>query len=191
MSTKPWWVLPAIAGSFVLRAQAVLALAILSLAVLSLAGCEPDERRGDGEGRVCAALGIEAGHIGAFPEFLEPEPIFADDPVTLQVLWYLGYARTEDTHAGCEVELDGSTIHLRSSASWNWDHEAYDGTYELVATCTTPPLPAGSYTIVHGEQRFPLTVPSSPCHGCFPRAASGDPADPCCDGDPETFCASR
>jgi len=64
----------------------------------------------------------------------------------------------------CEVVTDGTQIVVHSQGSFT-ERDGYVSCTEdcgmLAAECTSEPLPAGDYVIVHGEDRTPLTIPSS------------------------------
>ncbi len=72
-----------------------------------------------------------------------------------------------DRKASCSTEVSGSEIVVTSNVSWRETSGACtDDCGTLSATCTTAPLPAGVYTIRHGDQTSMLRVgetQASPC----------------------------
>jgi hypothetical protein len=64
----------------------------------------------------------------------------------------------------CEVITDSTQIVVHSQGSFT-ERDGYVSCTEdcgfLEASCTSAPLPAGNYVIVHGDDRIPLTIPSS------------------------------
>lgn len=68
-----------------------------------------------------------------------------------------------DFMTSCSIEQNGSTLTVSATASW-WMH--YDSdicTLEcttLVATCTSEPLAAGSYTVEYAGEMTSFEVPS-------------------------------
>jgi hypothetical protein len=68
--------------------------------------------------------------------------------------------------------LNGNVLVVTSSSSFRREGEVCtDDCGALVARCTTPPLPAGTYFLQHGDERLVLMVPSTvpvPCAGKAP-----------------------
>lgn len=67
----------------------------------------------------------------------------------------------EVVESSCTATLDGDTIVVEASATVR---SSSRGPCTLdcrpaVASCQTPPLAEGTYTIVYGEDQVPLTVP--------------------------------
>ncbi len=64
----------------------------------------------------------------------------------------------------CEVVTDGTQIMVHSQGSYT-ERDGHVSCTEdcglLETECTSEPLPAGDYIIVHGEDHIPLTIPSS------------------------------
>lgn len=125
------------------------------LAVLLLASCATEEDPGDGwvplsatdEGTVC----IEA-----------PGNAMANVVVDAEVCLSSSCSRVVDS--ACVAQLDGSTITVTSSFSWeeqtNEDLPCTDDCGLLAASCGVGPLPDGIYTIVHGSDSFDIVVPT-------------------------------
>lgn len=68
---------------------------------------------------------------------------------------------SRDVAAECSATLEGTRIEVTSSISWE---EKQRGTCTLdcgiaMASCGLDALPAGTYTVVHGEDEVELTVP--------------------------------
>lgn len=73
-----------------------------------------------------------------------------------------------DREASCIVTRDGSTLHVATSASFR-DKGADACTLDcgqLSATCTTGPLPSGSYTVTYGAKSLTFDVPSEVYSSC-------------------------
>jgi len=79
---------------------------------------------------------------------------------------------SKDRKAECSVTLVGSVLQVTSTASFrNEGDVCTDDCGALVATCVTPPLPAGTYALQHGASQIALTIPSTvpvPCTGKAP-----------------------
>lgn len=64
----------------------------------------------------------------------------------------------------CTAALDGTTITVTSSFSWERATASAICTTDcgtIRAECEVGPLPAGTYSVVHGGKRESLTVPTS------------------------------
>jgi hypothetical protein len=122
----------------------------------------------------------DKGKICLFPEGGSPGNAFAPPPtvsfsadrglsITVQTPSCLSGSCDKDRQAACSATVNGQVIIVTSSASWRT--EGMTCTTDcgaLVAQCTTPPLPAGTYLIQHGAESVPVTIPSSvtaPCTG--------------------------
>lgn len=65
---------------------------------------------------------------------------------------------------GCRVKLEGTTLEVEASASYTVPGEDQDCAaicHAVRATCTSDPLPAGSYTLRYGQQTTSFEVPSA------------------------------
>lgn len=68
----------------------------------------------------------------------------------------------------CTATLDGSTINVTSSFSWETATGAVactDDCGRLATTCEVGPLPAGEYTVVHGGDSETVTIPTTEACG--------------------------
>lgn len=111
----------------------------------------------------------------------QPEPFelptsqsFAEGaPVYLQFTFPECLSSSCDTEreAFCELSREGETFIVSTHAAWRSNRNPLVGCTEdcgrLGATCQTPPLGAGTYTVRHGGNSVTFTVPSeldeAPC----------------------------
>lgn len=120
----------------------------LCAALSSLAGCGPEAYLED-SGGLCTV----------------DEDRDADEPVTFDI-WLdnciSGCADNIETE--CSVEFDGETIRVNASATYD-SRAPRPGCHgvcqPVVATCSTGPLPAGSYTVEYAGESATLDIPSS------------------------------
>jgi hypothetical protein len=67
--------------------------------------------------------------------------------------------------ATCSTTLEGSTLTVEATATVRSKSGRFVSCTEdcgsVTAECQTPPLAAGSYTVVYGEQSVALTVPAA------------------------------
>lgn len=105
----------------------------------------------------------------------DPDPFFttttqdlvAGAPVEMMVVMdsCVSSSCTSDITTGCEVSLDGDRILVTSAGSYNDDTGSLGGCTDdcraVFATCSTPPLAAGSYTVVHGADTMQLDIPAT------------------------------
>jgi hypothetical protein len=126
----------------------------------------------------------DEGKICLFPEGTRPDQAFLPPSmsvsygadrglvITVNAPECLSGSCDSNRQAACSAVVTGQTIVVTSTASFH--REGKTCTLDcgsLTATCTTPPLPAGTYLIQHGTRSLPLTVPSStvpPCAGQGP-----------------------
>jgi hypothetical protein len=124
------------------------------------------------------------GKICLFPDNVDPGNAFApprqavsfqaDRPahITVQAPTCLSSSCSHDPRATCVAALRGNVIEVTSDASYRQEGTVCtDDCGALVADCTTPSLPAGTYQVRHGSQTFSLTIPSMiapPCAGQAP-----------------------
>jgi hypothetical protein len=148
-------------------------LAFVSLAALACQSIAGIDHTFQDQGRVCA-----------FPEGTDPGNAFQspstsaafqpDRPATITVMapTCLSSSCSKDRKAECSVVIEGNVIHVTSTASFREEGSTCTADCgALVARCTTPPLPAGTWFLQHGAERIVLTVPSSgpvPCAGKAP-----------------------
>jgi hypothetical protein len=125
------------------------------------------------EGKVCAfPSSVDPGN--AFLPPTDPVMFSAGGPATITVMapTCLSSSCSKDRKAECSVVLEGNVLQVSSHASYHDEGNACTADCgALVATCVTPPLPAGTYTLQHGGNRIALTIPSTvavPCVGKAP-----------------------
>jgi hypothetical protein len=122
------------------------------------------------QGRVCVfPEGVDPGNA-----FLTPSGLVAfqsDKMATITVMapTCLSSSCSKDAKAQCSVMVNGNLLQVTSTASFRQEgNVCTDDCGALVGRCTTPPLPAGTYTLQHGADRITITVPSTvpvPCTG--------------------------
>jgi len=151
----------------VLRDIAVLAL---SLAAASCTSSVNHTFKDQGE--ICLfPAGVDPGSV-----FLPPQQALsfrADSPVQVRVQapTCLSGSCSHNLMATCTAALKGNVIEVTSAASYV--EEGNTCTLDckaLVASCTTPPLPAGTYQVRHGADTITVTVPAMVVPPCAGRA---------------------
>lgn len=138
---------------------------------LTLAACSDGSSRFqyESEGRLCVLAGSPPLAVEDMPQ-----DFAADQPVTLDVMinsCVSGCA--QDIEASCEIAVTGNALQVTSRGSYTEGTSSGIGCPDvcnfLRATCTTPPLAAGIYTVAHGGESVTLTIPSTtpsaPCVG--------------------------
>jgi hypothetical protein len=89
--------------------------------------------------------------------------------VTVRAPDCLSSTCTRDIDGSCDVRVVDTAIVLESDIFWeqkNGPHASCsDDCLRATAICSLGRLDPGSYTIVHGEDRFQMTVPV--LEGCF------------------------
>ena len=135
------------------------------LAFLLLAtSCSTDERRKN-QGAVCV-LSDEG------QQWDQPQVFSAGAPLRLKYILddCLSSSCDTDREASCDVVLEGDLIRVETRAKWTAQTGIAACTSDcglLTASCTTPPLPEGTYTVRSGDQETVVTVPSqserAPC----------------------------
>ena len=94
-----------------------------------------------------------------------------DAPVTLQyfVADCLSSSCDRDRSASCDAVLEGDVLRVETQAAWTVEQgePCTDDCRRLTASCSTPPLPDGTYTLRSGDQEVAFSVPSrvelAPC----------------------------
>lgn len=137
-------------------------LAILSVVMCSmLVGCDTQVSF-DNEGPVCAFASDSNPFITD-----TPQEFVADAPLELLVIMEgcVSSSCTSNIETSCEVSVNGSEITLTSRGSYEeaggLQQSCTDDCLAVTATCVTPPLPAGAYTLVHGDSTMQIDVPAS------------------------------
>jgi hypothetical protein len=154
--------------------------ALLPFAMISVLGCQSS---GAGPASVDHSF-KDQGRVCAFPEGIDPGNAFlpadsvsfqADRTATITVMapTCLSSSCSKDATAACTATVSGNVIQVASTASFrqNVEGACTDDCGALVAHCTTPPLPAGTYFLRHGADQAVITVPSTgsaPCAGKAP-----------------------
>lgn len=96
-----------------------------------------------------------------------------DAPLTLSVSTAacLSSACTRQRRASCSVVLSGSELFVSSHFRWEergaYPNSCTDDCLTLRAQCETPPLPAGSYVVRHGDDAFTLQIPGRLPSSCL------------------------
>jgi len=138
---------------------AVVALA-LGLGVLTSACVRHSEVIFEDTGALCP---VPEGYTGS----LDATMVFeAGGAITFRVAYEgcLSSSCDINREMSCEVVTDGTEIVVHSQGRFTERDGLVSCTEDcglLEAECDSGPLPAGDYVIVHGEDRFPLTVPSA------------------------------
>lgn len=86
---------------------------------------------------------------------------FASGPLVLRVAGAtcLSSSCTEDVQASCTATLEGQTVRVEADFSWTESGGACtDDCMSIVATCRTPGLGPGRYTITLGTRSTTVTV---------------------------------
>lgn len=151
------------------------------VAVLSLLpACdllEPDETRTfHDQGKICLfPEGAKADNPFGAPTMSVTFPADRALSITVMAPTCLSSTCSKDEKAQCSATVKGNVIAVTSSASVREEKGVgavcTDDCGALVARCTTPPLPAGTYQVQHGPERLTVTIPSStlpPCAGKAP-----------------------
>jgi hypothetical protein len=120
------------------------------------------------------------GKICAFPEGTDPGNAFLPSTtvtfqanqtasITVMAPTCLSSSCSKERQAECTAVLAGNVIQVSSTASFRQEGQVCtDDCGALVARCTSPPLPAGTYFLQHGADRVVVTIPSmgpTPCAG--------------------------
>jgi hypothetical protein len=147
-----------------------LAVAILSCLAVA-AGCDGSVNHVfKDEGRLCV-LPAASGDVNPFIESTVPVDYGPDRALDIQVVapTCLSSSCTHDRKAECTASVAGKVITIASNASYGEGGNACTTDCRvLVAKCSTPQLPAGTYEVRHGTTTLMLTVPSTatpPCGG--------------------------
>jgi hypothetical protein len=146
-------------------------LTITSIVFASmLAGCAMD-------GKGMQSVEVEnTGHVCVFgyePAGSLRTTFVADQPIEVTVTSFacLSSECTTDHAASCEARVDDTSITITTRASWTTRTTGIcsDDCTGPSAACETPPVPAGTYSLVIGEHVSSLVVPSMtdavPCFG--------------------------
>ena len=90
-----------------------------------------------------------------------PQSFASGAPIVLRVAGAscLSSSCTSDVIARCTAALDGQAVRVEADFSWSETSGACtDDCRSIVATCSTPALSAGTYTIVLGTRSATVTV---------------------------------
>jgi len=122
------------------------------------------------EGALC--LLSDANHTRAhFVPDMEAQQVRADQPLVIQVAGTecLSASCDVDRKASCEARLEGATIVVSSRLEWKSGDMSVctSDCGSLAATCATPPLPAGTYTVQFGSMPDrSIVIPSTLTPAC-------------------------
>jgi hypothetical protein len=123
-------------ATFMLRSSLVLVSLVL------LGACTTEEDHVD-EGAACVA-----GEVG------QPHDVSVDFGLCTSS------SCDQVEHASCTATLEGTTLTIEATARIrSKDGQCTLDCGSVTAGCQTPPLPAGVYTLVYGEDSVELTVP--------------------------------
>ena len=147
-----------------------LAVAILSCLAVT-AGCDGSVNHVfKDDGRLCV-LPAASAPVNPFLEITVPVDYGADQALDVQVVapGCLSSSCSHDLKAECTASVAANVITIASNASFREaGNVCSTDCRALVANCSTPQLPAGTYEIRHGTTTLMLTVPSTtrpPCGG--------------------------
>ena len=90
-----------------------------------------------------------------------PQSFASGAPIVLHVAGAscVSSSCTTDVIAGCTATLDGQTVRVEADFSWTeTTGTCTDDCRSIVATCRTPALAAGTYTIALGTRSATVTV---------------------------------
>lgn len=127
----------------------------------------------DNESPLCVFSDFEQHYNAKQIDQVERQKLRADKSVVIGTFagWCVNEGCDDRPSMQCSVTLEGNQLIVKSRY---WGDRKDGATCTNVpcrpvnAGCETPPLPAGTYTIVHGERSYELTIPSvlrSPCFG--------------------------
>jgi hypothetical protein len=132
--------------------------AVALLAACDEGGSSPAPVEVFDQGRACL--------LGHEPAGTQRTTFVADQPVSIDVGSFacISGSCTKDRIASCEATVTGSSIEISTRASWRFtgDTACTDDCASPSASCTTPPLPAGTYTVSLGTHTTTLEIPSMP-----------------------------
>lgn len=141
--------------------SSIMKILAFSFMAISLLGCN-DQVSFENEGTLCMFAADPDPFITESPQDFTPGA-----PVELLVVMEpcVSGSCTSDIVASCEATVSGNQITVTSSGSYREDSglvkACTDDCRVVSATCSTASLPAGSYTVFHGEDVLPLDVPAS------------------------------
>jgi hypothetical protein len=154
--------------------MSVLSRAMLVALAVASAGysCAPSETVTlERSGKVCVSSessGLTSVHFYWDSQF-PPEQLVADRPLTFTVAFEACLSSSCDTNrtAECEVAVDGDTIVVSSAGSFDrMRGSCTKDCGSLTATCSSPPLPEGQYTVVYGLGEMVIELPSTLADPC-------------------------
>lgn len=111
---------------------------------------------------VCVGAEVDGTSVGAVE-------VTDGQTLLLNVSAGLG-CHTEDAEVRCDVDLQGSTLVVTTETTWV-ETEPLAMSCEAIlrttqASCETPPLPAGTYTIAYADDELAFEVPGE-VEGCL------------------------
>jgi len=115
----------------------------------TLCACNPSENVVIDSGRVCVE-----------PEAVAAHEASADLVLTVRLDECIS-ACARDTEASCDARLDGDEIVVHSEGHWSDSNETCIAVCaSLEAECVLEDVAPGEYTVRHGEESWPLVLPS-------------------------------
>lgn len=129
----------------------------LILAILS--GCYRDT---ENEADVCILPGGSPLGIDDLPD--GNQDFIAGDPLKVSAAFYIS-VDIKTRMPQCTVDVKDDLITIQTNYEWK-GHSGNDALGVRHATCTSEPLPAGTYILKYGINEEPLTIPSTtpaPC----------------------------
>lgn len=136
-----------------------------------LASCGKDHVEYVDQGRLCVYASPPAT-----PFDQNTQEFVADAPIHIMVTHHgcLSSSCTEDRESSCTVDIQGQAITVSSQGGYTDTSGApfggcTDDCAVVAGTCSTAALPAGTYTLQHGDDSLTLTIPATaetpPCVG--------------------------
>jgi len=100
--------------------------------------------------------------------YLEDQPLTVFIEVNMSDLVDEGFYTPAGAIFTCTVEVVGNQIRIESHGEWELQ-ECGGCDARLRTTCEVDSLPAGTYTVLHGDEIVSenIVIPSSPPRGCF------------------------
>jgi hypothetical protein len=146
---------------------------VVALAVASAGyGCTPSETVTlESSGKVCMSSESNGRTwVTYLGSQMPPEQLVVDQPLTFTVAFEPCLSSSCDTNrmAECDVAVEGDTIVVSSTGSFDrMRGSCTKDCGSLTATCSSPPLPEGRYTVVYGLGEMLIELPSTLADPCL------------------------
>jgi hypothetical protein len=137
--------------------------------ILTSCGGGKDRVEYTDQGRLC----VYASQPTPFDQ--NPQEFVADAPIHVMVTHHgcLSSSCTEDRESSCTIDVQGQVVTVSSQGGFTDTSGASvactDDCALVAGACSTAALPAGTYTLHHGDDSLTLTIPSTaatpPCVG--------------------------